>query len=199
MQREMKKQKRQIEPLFTSADDWHYNACLNWSHDPLELYTIGYKDGADRLVNAVLESKNMQDALIYPICFLYRQYIELRLKEIINSGRMLLGEGRGFPQHHKISSLYETAKEIIKEVYSGEELPDLSLVDHVVSEYSDIDPDSFSFRYPFDKSGRNVLGCITHINLRHLSNIIKEFGEVIDNISCAISVCLDHKREFSEF
>lgn len=196
----MKKQKKEFEPLFTSAHDWQFNTCLNWSHDPLEIYTIGYKEAADKLVNKVFEERHMQDFLIYPICFLYRQYIELRLKEIIRSGRTLIEEGTGFPQHHKISSLYQTAKEIIKKVFSGEgESPDLSFVDHVISEYSQIDPESYSFRYPFNKSGENLLEGITHINLRHLSENIERFGEMVDNISFAISVYLDHKREFSEF
>ena len=196
----MKKQEKEFEPLFTSAHDWQFNTCLNWSHDPLEIYTIGYKEAADSLVNKIFEERHMDDALIYPICFLYRQYIELRLKEIIRSGRTLLEEGTGFPQHHKISTLYQTAKEIIKKVFSGEkEYPDLSFVDHIISEYSQIDPESFSFRYPFDKSGKNLLEGITHINLRHLSENINRFGVMIDNISFAISVYLDHKREFSEF
>ena len=194
------KQKKEFAPLFTSADDWQFNSCLNVSNDPLEIYTIGYKEAADRLANTIFEERQLQDALIYPICFLYRQYIELRLKEIIRSGRTLIEEGKGFPQHHKISILYQTAKEIIKKVFSDDsEPPDLSFVDHIISEYSQIDPESFSFRYPYDKSGRNLLQGTTHINVRHLSENIKSFGEVIDNISFAISVYLDQKREFSEF
>lgn len=39
-----------LEPIFTSDQDWHCNACLNWSHDALELYVLGYKEAADRLV-----------------------------------------------------------------------------------------------------------------------------------------------------
>ena len=169
----------EFEPLFTSSHKWQANTCLNWSHDPLEIYTIGYKEAADRLV----DTRHMQDVLIYPICFLYRQYIELRLKEIIHSGRTLLKSGKGFPQHHKINALYQTAKEIIEKVYSDHENPPkLSLVEHIIAEYSRIDLSSFSFRYPFDKFGKNLLEGITHINIRHLSESIKKFGQIIDDI-----------------
>lgn len=196
----MKNSQTKYENIFNFPHDWQFNACLNWSDAPLELYTIGYKEAADNLIDKVFSERYMQNALVYPICFLYRQYIELRLKEIIRSGRILLDEGTGFPQHHRINKLWETAKEIIKKVFSDEkEHPDLSLIEHVISEYSKIDPDSFSFRYPFDKSGKNILEGINYINLRHLSEYIDKFGEAIDNISFVISVSLDHKNEFSDF
>jgi hypothetical protein len=200
LDKKMKTQKKQFDPLFMAADDWQFNSCLNYSHDPLEVYTIGYKEAADKLVNTLFEERLLLDALIYPICFLYRQYIELRLKEIIRSGRTLIEEGRGFPQHHKISALYQTAKGIIVKVFSEySEAPDLLFVEHIISEYARIDPDSSSFRYPFDKSGANLLEGMTHINVRHLSENIKNFAEMMDNISCAISVYLDQKRELSDF
>ena len=77
---------RDYEPVFASDHDWHCNACLNWTDDALELYVIGYKHAADNLVAQIVNGDPYQDALVFPICFLYRQYIELRLKEIIKSG-----------------------------------------------------------------------------------------------------------------
>lgn len=183
----MKKQKKQFQSLFTSMPDWESNSCLNWSSNPLYTYTTGYKEAADALVNMVLEKSERQDVLVYPICFLYRHYIELSLKEIISSGQCLLGGDTGFPQHHKISNLYGEAKKIIKKVFSSLSYhPDLSFIDHVISEYAQIDPQSISFRYPRDKDGKNMLEGIIHINLRHLSENIKRFGEEIDSISMAM-------------
>lgn len=196
----MKKQKREFDPLFIPTHDWQFNACLDRSPDPLENYTMGYKEAVNRLVSTILETRDMQDVLIYPICFLYRQYIELRLKEIIRSGHTLLGDDKGFETIHTIHTLYQTVKEIIKKVCSNKKVepPDLSFVDHIITEYSRIDPKSYSFRYPFDKSGKKYLEGITHINVRHLSENIAKFGKEIDDISFTISVYLDQKREFSE-
>ena len=109
-----------LEPIFTSDHDWHCNACINWSHDALELYTMGYKEAADNLVEQIVEGGILQDALVYPICFLYRQYIELRLKELIKSGRRLLEENGMFPQHHKIEHLWELAVTIMNKVFIDE-------------------------------------------------------------------------------
>jgi hypothetical protein len=188
-------QNNEFEPLFTSADDWQCNARLNWSDDPLELYAIGYKEAADILVKQVMETAFHQDALVYPICFLYRQYIELRLKEIIQSGRKLLDEKGSFPKHHKIQTLFATVKEVIKGVFQNEKEPNLSLPEHVISEFSKLDPDSSSFRYPTDKSGMSLISAISHINMRHLYEYIGKFAEDMDAISFSISVYHDRKRE----
>ncbi len=49
----MKKKKREFDPLFIATHDWQFNVCLDMmSPDPLESYTMGYKEAADRLVTA---------------------------------------------------------------------------------------------------------------------------------------------------
>ena len=89
-------------PLFTSAQDVYNNACVNWFHDPLELYATAYKEAAEKLVKDVITSRRQRDTLVYPIVFLYRHYIELRLKEIIRAGRKFLDEPGDFPKHHRV-------------------------------------------------------------------------------------------------
>lgn len=190
----MTPKKKNLNPIFKSCDDWQFNACINWSPDPLDLYVMGYKDAAEILIKQAQKKKNINDFLIYPICFLYRQYIELRLKEIIQSGRVLLEKGFGFPQHHKLYELWKTAKSIIIEAFSNEnEQLNLSFIEHIISEFSKIDPDSLAFRYPYDKKGNNLLSGIKYINLRHLSDNINKFGKEIDGISTVISVYFEQK------
>jgi len=196
----MKNKNQEFEPLFKADKDWQCNACINWSYDPIEVYTIGYKEAADSLVKKIIRTKRNQDTLVYPICFLYRQYIELRLKEVIRSGRVLLDEGKSFPHHHKIKSLWQTAKGIINKVFPNDsKSPELLLVEHLITEFANLDPDSFAFRYPMDKTGNNPLEGMYHINLRHLFNCINKFGDVIELISNAISVEIDIKREIKSY
>lgn len=184
------------DPIFAPDQNWHCNACLNWADDPLELYIEGYKQAADTLVNQVDESGENQDTLVYPICFLYRQYIELRLKEIIRSGRRLLDDPGQFPQHHKIQNLWDYAVPLLKKVFANESTPlDLSIPSYIVSEFAKVDPESIAFRYPFDNKGANPLKGIWHINLRLLADSVNAFASDIDAASMAISVYLDSKWE----
>jgi hypothetical protein len=48
-------------PLFTSAEDVHNNACVNWCHDPLELYATAYKEAGEKLVKEVVNSQRHRE------------------------------------------------------------------------------------------------------------------------------------------
>lgn len=82
----------------------------------MHLYISGYKDAADILANRVIESGNNQDSLVYPIAFLYRQYIELQLKNIIKESRYLFEDTSGFPEHNKIKALWDVANGLMKKI-----------------------------------------------------------------------------------
>src|SRR4030042_2814002 len=86
------------DKLFTTAEDWWNNACLNFIHNGWSIYAIGYKDAADILVSHIEEKRRYQDTLVYPIVFLYRQYLELALKDIIRKGQRLQEISDPFPQ-----------------------------------------------------------------------------------------------------
>lgn len=187
---------KQFAPLFTSTEDVYNNACVNWCHDPLELYATAYKEAAAKLVKEVVSSHRHQDTLVYPIVFLYRQYIELRLKEIIREGRKLLKEPGNFPMHHRIHELWPIAKAIIEKIFENEEgKPDFGYVEHVLAEFSNYDPESFSFRYPTDKNGNNPLSRLTHINVRHLAETIDRLAEILESASTGISVYRDWQND----
>lgn len=192
---------KEFESIFAADEDWQNNACVNWQHDYLEAYVIGYKDAADKLSELIIKNNCGQDTLVYPLAFLYRQYIELRLKEIISEGRILLGHKGTFPKHHKIKDLWQTAKSIAIEIAdNGKEHPDFSYVEHVINDFAKIDPDSFSFRFPTTKKGETAIDkSLTHINVRRLANHINGLSEYLDGISNEISIRLEHKREFATY
>lgn len=185
-----------LEPIFSADSDWQANACLNYTHDSTEIYIMGYKLAADELVNYVLTTTSHQDSLVYPICFLYRQYIELRLKEVIKSGRQLLDEPGNFPQHHDISKLWQIVIPILKKVFRDEAEPfDYSVAEHIVTEFTRLDPGSFSFRYPTDKAGTKSLKGIRHINLRRLAEYVDAFSESLEAASSGIGTYNDCKQD----
>lgn len=191
----MSKDSRKIESIFCGDKDWQANACLNWAFNPISLYAKGYKEAGDRVVEFVLKEAKCQDILTYPIVFLYRQYIELRLKEIIREGGILLDLGKDFEPHHDLLKLWCTAKEIAKKVFEGDDSTDLKYTEHVITEFSQIDPDSFSFRYPETKKGDNSLDGIRGINIRRVSEHVEELSKDLEGISFGISIYRDWKGE----
>lgn len=186
-------------PLFMPDDDWLNNACINQkvSHD-LDLFAEGYKTAGDTLVRHVVENASHQDTLVYPIVFLYRQHIELRFKEIIREGLLLLDEGQDFPKTHRLDKLWPTVKEIVEKLWPDEDSAQFGIIDHVVDEFSALDLESMSFRYPEDKCGNNPLSGLTHINLRHLSEVINEVYGLLFGVSAAISEYQDAQYQMME-
>lgn len=186
--------------LFSADTDWYNNACLNLSHDSMVFYINGYKKAADILV---IESRQDQDILVYPIAFLYRQYIELQLKSIIRDSKFLLEKGSGFPEHHKIKKLWNEANVLMGEIIStldksvGEYITnkDMERIGCIIKDFVEIDSESFAFRYPDDKKGNKNLEGLTHINLRKLGQQIGLLSEKLDKYNLVVVELIGRKEE----
>ena len=181
--------------LFTPAPDWWNNARVNFLHDHWETYVDGYKRAGDVLVEHVKNTHSDQDTLVYPIVFLYRQYIELRLKIIISDGNHFLEAKKEFPTHHDIVNLWVECKNIIIKMFVDDPIKDLTALEKCIKEFANIDPSSESFRYPVDKKGSPNLSELQHINLRNLSEVMGRIAAFLDSVSMGISVFLDQKKK----
>jgi hypothetical protein len=189
--------------LFSGDSDWRTNACLNWSHDNMGLYIEGYKEAADKLVHGVVDSGTNQDTLVFPIAFLYRQYIELQLKHIIKESRIFLEEGANFPEHHKINDLWNTANSLMARIIKEHDKSikdyitsnDITVIKTIINEFVKVDPDSFAFRYPKDKKGNKNLEGIEYINLRKLHDQMEILKEKLDKYYLCISLLRDYQDD----
>lgn len=189
--------------LFSGDEDSKDNACLNWSLDSLGLYIEGYREAADKLVHEVVQTGHNQDILVFPIAFLYRQYIELQLKLIIRESRVFLDEGASFPEHHKINDLWNIANSLMKKLIKDHDQTisdyitkeDVLTIKTIITEFVKVDPDSFSFRYPKDKKGNTNLEGIKHINLRKLHDQMEILKQKLDKYYLCVSILRDFQDE----
>ncbi len=187
------------DQLFATDSDWWHNACLNYDCS-WGIYARGYKTGADVLVQHVLDTHSGQDYLIYPIVFLYQQFIELRLKELIRNGSQLIDNPRDIPMHHSILNLWADCRKILEEIWPDGDKADLNAVEDCIKEFSNIDPRSMSFRYPVDKDGNPSLPQeLTHINIRHLGEVMQGIASLLDGCDAGIDAMLDYKAEMNSY
>lgn len=192
--------------LFSSAQDWQNNACVNVCLSPIRIYIIGYKQAADHLAQLVTQTARDQDTLVYPIAFLYRQYIELQLKELIKESKALLNEESSFPKHHKINALWNLTQQDMRKIIAdvdrsvGEYITsaDFKLIDALVADFVAIDPESMTFRYPNDKSNLNNLGGLRHINIRHLAEQIQALSDSLDKFDLVVGVLRERQAEMQQ-
>lgn len=200
----MKKRKSgsSTRELFGPRDDSHHNACVNYQRDPLHAYARGYLTGAKALVDQVKRDRFQLDTMIFPIIFLYRHYIELKLKLIIREGTQLLDRPPvGLSDDaHKIGRLWSGAREIVEEVFDDGDQAPLDKVTDIISAFERDDPHATGFKYPEDKKGNRSIPEIRHINVAQFSEAMGEIETLIEGVADGIDFYLDMKQDCeSEF
>jgi len=184
------------DKLFIEAEDWWMNACLNWYHDPTELYIIGYKEAADSLVDSIASRKGSADSLFFPIVFLYRHYVEIRLKSLLHDGGQLLDQKHNKEREHQLSKLWPKVRSILDELWPNEEGEDLKAMDSLIAQFEKVDPRSTTFRYPKDFDGSNSLKLdVPMVNLRNLAEVVGAMSIILEGSAGAISEYQGYKND----
>ena len=183
------------DKFFGSAEDWWNNACLNFMRDGWSLYAIGYKNAADLLVEYVEANARSQDTLVYPVLFLYRQYLELAIKDLIRQGRMLQDLAEPFPKSHRINELWKICSDLLAEISPGDSIEEQRQIGRLIEEFCQVDPTSMAFRYPEDRDGNPSLPGIKHINLRNVKAVIGKISLVLDGADAQIGEYLSIKAD----
>jgi hypothetical protein len=115
-------------------------------------YPDAYKQAADKLVDQI-EGHPWEDRLIFPVIFLYRHFVELKLKYLIIELDRLSGtriEDRQFNRHQLIP-LWSYVKDhlnCIREASWDNEI--LSSLESLIRDFDRLDSDSYHFRYSHD-------------------------------------------------
>jgi hypothetical protein len=131
----------------------HQNALVGaYFSDDLELFAEGYYRAAALLVSEV-DKGEPSNILVYPICFLYRHFVEIALKEIIARGEMLRHSvQRNKAKNHGLS--LDTASKLVKE-HLGSSFSDEAK--RTIQEISNIDATSQFFRYTTSRKGNQFI------------------------------------------
>jgi hypothetical protein len=165
------------------------NTVLNWRNSPEEefhLYGEAFWNAARKLVEGdEVDSGPGSDFTACPVVYLYRQALELYLKDIlIGKGgdlldprpdtKTILGRNHSLKRHvpevRRIFERFGWEKQFGKDCVST-----FDDFEQIVNELEDIDPGSFSFRYPLDKKLSRSLGS-------HFTFSVREFARIMDDV-----------------
>lgn len=153
------------------------NGVGGWS-----LYTSGFRMAADELVTHPREesvASHLSYFVVYPIAFLYRQYIELRLKQILWS------TGAAIPKKHGLMTLWDQVREQLK-YYKPQDKRywrKYERVGSLLRPFDDLDPRAEGFRYPYDKEGRlTISDDIKWLNLVRMKQHVDEAAALLDDL-----------------
>ncbi len=171
------------DALFQEDVDWSHNAFLNLGGKEWGSYASGYKNAADVLVGRFLDDWCGMDIVTFPIVFLYRHYLELRLKELISEGQALLHQPIDFQDQHSLVALWRPCRGILHEIWPHEPAATWNSVERLLKEFDQIDPDGMCFRYPVTtkKTGRQpTLPKLDRVGIRHLHKVMQRLASFFE-------------------
>jgi len=155
-------------------------SCVATVYRSSDIRALGFKMAADKLVDIAANEPGYADCLVYPVGYLYRMYIELRLKGIIESAKEVSRTG------HDLKKLWEEARQTIESSSQWFDDQELEALDEKIREFNEIDPFSDAFRYARNKKGEPSLKDIRTVDLKHLKQVIDSMSTTLEGSYTAI-------------
>lgn len=169
------------DTLFQFTSDYDANAIVGSCHNTLARYAVAYKSAADVLVKSAVKGDVYLDLAVYPVVFLYRQYIELSLKDLIVTINRINCACAAFPNTHKLDVLWGVVRNGLVDVYGSEAPQEIDFLNDCLEELHRHDENSTAFRYPFDRDGKPYLEELAYVNLSHL---METMGRISSFLRC---------------
>lgn len=179
--------------------DYRHNAIISAGISKFFLFSDSYKSAAIKLFEQLDGSAYQANTLVYPIVFLCRHFIELRLKELISGINYSITEKYSFPDGHNLENLWDTYNSIIRK--AGESfVPENSILantEKLIQEFNLVDPNSMCFRYPVDKtSDRNPSLSITNLDLENFRQTMQKLFNFFDTQTNVVFHLINLADEF---
>ena len=197
---------RMYESIFGQQEPWNKSTTpgrfqkVGWDG-----YAMTYKIAADRLVGGLQRGPVSELYQVYPIMFLCRHYLELRLKEILRILRNWDGRRDAqIPHIHDLPKLWEEVRQLLEKFDDGitEHCGDVRLeegaaiynaIEQRVKEFDEIDPGSFNFRYPEDQARKSdSVKLLERHEIVHIKQVVNALDMNLDGISVGLDDILDH-------
>jgi hypothetical protein len=163
-----------------------YRTAALWNHD---YHAEAFKKGAEMLLDAHLEKTPFpfHDEIFFPIAYLYRHCLELRLKDIVSIGDSMglfkPGEVSDALKGHSLARLWTYAKKAITERWPEGDKATLAAVEAVINEFHQVDPTGQAFRYERDINGKPhfLKNLPSMIDPQHLRNAVNATYSFLDS------------------
>ncbi|MDR1871672.1 MAG: hypothetical protein LBS60_07060 [Deltaproteobacteria bacterium] len=172
--------------------EYAFFGCNN-VEDQFFSYAYGYKQSADLILNHALKTGHPDklDSYVFPACFLYRQYIELTLKDFYlrnSPDSEEIKQQTLIKCQHNLIDIWETFKDTINDDlkdYIINFFNNAAIIDAAedyIKQFNDEDRNSFAFRYPITKKLELIHVNRRIINLQNLLERMKELENFFDGI-----------------
>lgn len=205
-----------VGSIFSEPGRWDQNDLNEEVASAWDLYAIAYKDGADRLAEQFVDWPDSEFYGACPIMFLYRHYLELKLKELIIRLDRWHGVADDFtrsrlrrtpvpfcvPKHglrkswRKVRSLLEQmSDEFLSCGVLEEFVTRYDEIEARVREFDRLDSSSMMFRYPTSTGGvRYRVRLPDRAALNRVKTVVEGISSDLDAISALVESSEENVR-----
>lgn len=198
------------QKLFKSSSNYFQYAHFGWGDVDQQFYGYikGYKEAADNLVEIAINSNRIAtlDTHVYPIIFLYRQFLELAMKSIYlsYSEHSMKEKIKTIKDvNHDLLKVWGTIKPLIQDSNSKDDTDTVKVVEDYITQFHEFDKSSFRFRYPIDKKLNPVLDEEQFIDLLNLKQRMDELDNFFSGVDGHLNAIKESKyeqqREYLEY
>jgi hypothetical protein len=175
---------------FSDVGNTYRNCHLDWwGVDTPTSIANGFKAVADLAVTQSIEDQRHPDFFFRPIAFLYRHYLEVQLKRLVQLGGKLVQAPipADALETHDLMRLWKVTKQIFGRVWEGADTSYLTPVDEVIADFHNLDINGQAFRYYTDRKGTPQLQNAPRVvSLPHLRERMDEVYDVLTGCETGI-------------
>jgi hypothetical protein len=185
---------KEYKPTFLEEGGDYYYQCVigySYSRDKFYPYVKAYTESAEYLYDCMSKSKNLSELLFIPMCYLYRNAIELSMKEILfEECSYSFQEAVGLmnDKKHSLLGLWKSIKaDIIKHAQAQDEDTTLASVEKYINQLHNIDGQAVKFRYPTDKYMNLHFQTTKKLDIENVANYFEELATFLSGVCMMMS------------
>lgn len=177
----------------------NHNVISSFSSNPkydFAAYAKGYYNAAKTLTDNFLSKTGYRDYDGYPILFLYRHSLEVNLKNIIYWGQRLsnFNDKNTFDNkmynNHDLKKLSDISTKLLLRIFKDDsDLTETCLkIISISDQYTELDKDSYSYRYPIDKNGNYSTRKHQVANIKSISLAMQDVQAAFEAINLGLDL-----------
>jgi hypothetical protein len=157
------------------------------------IYAQGYKIAADTVIQN-LHSSGKQ-FVVFPVGFLYHQYLELMIKGLTRQAKDVLRDRGGYARHHILPELWKECRPLLEKTMPRYSKEGLDETEKCVLAFAIFDFNGEYFRYPEDKPHVPWNQSVEDLNLHRMHTVISAVGDRLDCFYYEMNSRLERRAE----
>jgi hypothetical protein len=164
--------------LFGRKAGSKFNSQLLVNGPQFDRYALGYRLVADTVVDSLRGS--MGHVVVFPVCYLYRHYLELKIKHLTSLAKFVLNEEHTFLTGHELGDLWKECRPLLEKMMPDRSKAVFDTVGNCVDAFASFDFEGEYSRYPEDVQGRAWKQSVKDLSLQRMQDAISDVADLLD-------------------